>query len=115
MIKSFEDFQAMGKEGFDAYVSAATVWTRGMQEIAAESADFTRASFEKGAAAAEKVLAAKSVEKAFEVQQGFAKDAYDGFVGQANKVGEIYMNTAKEAFKPVEKQVQKFAADKKAA
>jgi hypothetical protein len=39
MIKSFEDFQAIGKDGFDAYVASATAMTKGFQAIAAEAAD----------------------------------------------------------------------------
>ena len=47
MIKSFEDFQAFGKDGFETYVASATAMTKGLQAIAAEAADFSRKSFEK--------------------------------------------------------------------
>ena len=48
MIKSFENFQAFGKEGFEAYVASATAMTKGFQTIAGEMADYSRKSFEKG-------------------------------------------------------------------
>ena len=75
MMKSFEEFQTFGKDGFEAYVASATALTKGIQAIAQEAADFSRKSFEKGTAAFEKATAAKSFEKALEVQQGFAKEA----------------------------------------
>ncbi|MFO1090150.1 MAG: phasin family protein [Hyphomicrobiales bacterium] len=109
MIKSFEDVQAFGKEGFDAYVASATAMTKGFQAIAAESADFSKKNFEKGSAAMEKILAAKSLDKAVEAQQAFAKEAYESFIGQWNKIGELYMAAAKEAYKPFESQVAQFS------
>jgi phasin family protein len=105
MFKSVEEFQAFSKEGFEAYVAAATAMTKGLQNIATESADYTRKSFEKGTQAAEKVMAAKSVEKALELQQGYVKDAYESFLTQVTKFNELYANTLKEAYKPFEAQV----------
>ncbi|QIG51299.1 phasin family protein [Nordella sp. HKS 07] len=107
MIKSFEDFQALGKDSVDAYVISATAVSKGFQTIAAEAVDFSRKSFERGTEAFEKASAAKSFDKALEVQQGYAKEAYEAFLGQMNKFGELYLATAKEAYKPFE---SKFAA-----
>src|SRR5437016_8049874 len=77
MIKSFEDFQTFGKDGMDAYVASATAMTKGFQTITAEAVEFSRKAFEKSSEAFEKAAAAKSFDKALEVQQGYAKDAYE--------------------------------------
>jgi hypothetical protein len=102
MIKSFEDFQVFGKDGFDAYVASAAAMSKGFQAIAAETADFSRKSFEKSTQVFEQASQAKSLDKVMELQQGYAKEAYDSFVGQMNKIGELYMAAAKDAFKPFE-------------
>ena len=83
---------------------AATALTKGFQEIATEVADYSRKSFEESTAVVEKAFAAKSFDKAIEVQTDFAKGAYEAYVGQIAKIGEMYMNTAKEAYKPFEGQ-----------
>ena len=70
--------------------------------MAQEAADFSRKSLEKGTAAIEKLTAAKSFDKALEAQQAFAKESYDAMVSQMTKMNELYLNTAKEAFKPFE-------------
>jgi len=105
MFKSVEEFQTFSKEGFEAYVAAATAMTKGLQNIATESADYSRKSFEKGTQAIEKVMAAKSVEKALELQQGFLKDSYESFLSQVTRFNELYANALKEAYKPFEAQV----------
>lgn len=102
MIKSFEDFQNLSKNGYEAYVASATAFTKGLQAIAQEATDYSRKSFEKGTEIVEKATAVKSFDKALEVQQGYAKEAYEAFVAEAAKLNELYVATAKEAYKPFE-------------
>ena len=108
MIKSFEEFQSLGKGNLDAYIASATAFNKGFQAIAAEAAEFSRQSVEKSTQITEKVLAAKSFDKALEVQQNFAKESMEAYMAQMNKMGELYMNAAKDAFKPFEGQFSEF-------
>ena len=57
---------------------------------------------EEGSAAAEKLIGAKSLEAVFEVQSNYLKSAYEGFVAQSAKLGEIYAGLAQETYKPYE-------------
>ncbi|MBK8771699.1 MAG: phasin family protein [Rhizobiales bacterium] len=107
-MKSFEDMQVFGKEGFEAMVASSTAMTKGFQAIAQEVADYSRKSVEMGQGAFEKATAARSFERVLEVQQGFAKEAYESFVAQANKLGEMYSAAAKEAYKPYESSFAAF-------
>jgi len=109
MNKEFENIQATSKEGFEACVNSATVLSKGMQDIATETAEYSAKSFEKGTAAVETLMAAKTFDKVIEAQQSFAKQAYEDFISQATKIGEMYKTSATKAFKPVEDQMSKFA------
>ncbi len=109
MMKNFEELQTIGKDNLDAAVASATALTSGLQTIATEMADFARTSFETGAAAFEEVLQAKSVEKAVDLQTKFAKTAYEGYVEKMGKVGELYVETAKDVYKPIEARVGEFS------
>ena len=102
MLK-IEDFQKLSQANIDATVKAFGEWNKGIQSLAAEMTDYTKRSFEEGTATFEKLLSAKSVEQAFEIQTGYAKRAYDGYLHQMSKVGSLYAEIAKEAYKPVEK------------
>ena len=109
MMKSFEEFQTFGKEGLEAYVTSATAFTKGFQTMATEAVEFSRKSFEQNAVAMEKVLGAKSFDKAWEAQQGYAKEAFEAYANQMNKFGELYANAAKEAYKPFEAKISQFS------
>jgi hypothetical protein len=107
MLKNFEDFQKYGKDHMDTTLKAWGQMSKGVQAIAAETADYSKKSFEEGSAALEKLLGAKSIEKAIEIQTTYAKTAYEGFVAQATKLGELYADIAKESYKPFETFVAK--------
>jgi hypothetical protein len=104
----FEDYQSFGKEGYDAVVASTTAMTKGYQAIAQEVADFSRKSFEKNTDIATKAMSAKSFDKVLEVQQGYAREAYDTMVGEVTKINDMYVAAAKEAYKPFEAGVAAF-------
>lgn len=102
MFKNLEDIQQFSKEQLDAATVTATTLSKGAQQIAVEATDYSKKSLESSTAFFEKLLGAKSLDKAMELQSAYAKSSYESFVAQATKIGEIYTNIAKEAFKPVE-------------
>jgi hypothetical protein len=106
MIKNFEDFQKLGQQNVDAAMKVFGGWSKGWQQIAAEMTDYTKRSFEESTATVEKLFTAKSFEQAVEIQTGYAKRAYDDYMHQVSKIGGLYADLAKEAYKPVEKALQ---------
>ncbi len=106
MIK-VEDFQQYGKDQYEAAVSSVSSLTKGFQAIAASLGDYTKKSFEDGNSFVEKLTGVKSFDKAVELQSEYTKSAYEAFVAEAQKIGEIYSGLAKEAYKPFESYVSK--------
>ena len=109
MAYDFEAFQKFGKDQLEAATAAMTEVTKGFQAIATEATDFSKKSFEEGSAFVEKLVGVKKVDEAITLQTEFAKTAYEGFMAQATKMGEMYQAVAKEAFKPVEGAIAKMA------
>ncbi len=102
MIKNFEDFQKLGKDNADLVAKTFSSSQKSAQSVATEVQDFTKKSFEAGSAFVEKLFGVKSLDKAIELQNEFAKSSYEGFVAHTTKLGEIYADAAKEAAKPFE-------------
>lgn len=107
---SFEDFQKFSKQQLDAVNAATTTVTKGLQEIATESSDYSKKAFAASSAVVEKLIGVKSVETAIQIQTEYAKSAYEGFLAQAAKLNELYVKLASEAFKPVETALAKAQA-----
>lgn len=110
MVANFESVQQLGKEQFEAVSAAAAAVTKGWQSIAAETTDYSKKSFEKSRLLAEKLIAVKKIDEAFQLQTDFAKTAYEDFIAEATKIGELYSSMAKEAFKPMESVAKNFTA-----
>jgi hypothetical protein len=98
----FDQIQKLGKDNADAALKTFGAVSKGAQTIAVESADFAKKSFEQGTAVIEKLVAAKSLDKAIEIQTDYVRSTYEGIVAQSTKMGQLYASLAKDAFKPYE-------------
>jgi hypothetical protein len=114
MLDSFQnannDFQKMGKDNFDAMVRSYGELNKGLQAIAARWTAFSKDAFEDATRTFEKLVGVKSFEQAIEIQSAYAKRAYDNWVAEATKIGEMYADVARVAYTPVEKAVTKKVA-----
>jgi phasin family protein len=112
MVTNFEHFQKLGKENAEATVACFGAMSKGFQKIAVEIADYSKKVFDEGTAATEKLLGAKSLDKAIEVQTDYVKSAYEGFVSESTKLGELYAGLAQEAYKPFETAIAKATTER---
>jgi phasin family protein len=106
-IMAPEDMQKFGKEGMEMAMSSFGAWSKSAQAIAAEIVDYSKKSVEESTAAWERLLGAKTPEKAIEVQTAFLKSSYEDFIAEATKIGELYVDLAKETYKPFEGAISK--------
>lgn len=106
-MNGFEDYQNLGKDNMDMAMKSIGAASKGFQAIATEVADFNKKSLEDSSSAFEKLVGAKSLDKAIEVQSEFVRTSYEGMVGEMTKLGEMYAELAKGAYKPYEGVVAK--------
>jgi hypothetical protein len=110
MQKANDDFQKMGKDNYDAMLRSYGELTKGFQAVATRMTDYSKRAFEDATRAFEQLVSAKSLEQAFEIQSQYAKKAYDNWMTEASKIGEMYAAAARDAYKPVEQAVAKRTA-----
>lgn len=109
MIK-VEEFQNFGKEQYEATLASVNTLTKNYQALATAYADYSKKSFEDASAFVEKLSGVKSLEKAIELQTEYTKSAYESFVSESKKIGELVTGIAKDAYKPFEGYVSKFTS-----
>jgi hypothetical protein len=100
MLFDFSEIKAFCANPFEAFATANPS-TKGLQAIAAETAEYSKTSLEKGRAFCEKLMAVKQIDEALTLQSDFAKSAYEDFLAQATKIGGLYASLAQDAFKPL--------------
>ena len=101
-----DDMQKTTNDNLDTAVRSFEGTTRVTQEIAKQIVDYSKDSIEQGSKTLEKLLTAKSPDKAFDAQTEYAKAAYESYVSHATKLGRLYTELAHETFK----SYQDFAA-----
>jgi hypothetical protein len=104
-----EEFQRVSKNGFDASVRSFGEVNKGFQAIAASVADYSKKAFEDCTRAFEQLVGAKSFEQVWEIQSQYANKAFDAYVDQASKLGEMYVDLARSAYRPVEQATARTA------
>jgi phasin family protein len=91
----------------DAALAAANCLSVDFQTLATAYGNYTKKSFEDTKAFVEKLSGVRSLEKAVEIQTEFAKQAYETFVSESQKIRELYSGLAKQSLKPFESLVAK--------
>jgi hypothetical protein len=102
MFRSFEDVQRLGRENLERAGESLAVVSDGLRAMAADTADYTRKSFETSAASVEKLAAAATLEKAVEIQREFVRASYQDFISHSARFGGLLTDIAKESVKPYE-------------
>ncbi len=107
-----DQMNKFGQNSMDMALNSFGAWTKNAQAIASEVADYSKKAFEDAAAAWEKLIGARSLEKASEIQNAYLKSSYEDLIAQSTKLGELCVDLAKEAYKPLEGMLAKAAAMK---
>ena len=108
--KATKDVQKLGKDNYEAVVKSYGQMNKGFQDIGTSFSDYTKQAYADATATFEKLVGAKSLEHAIEIQSEYAKTAYEKWMAEMTKVGELYASVARDAYKPVEKAVEKTTA-----
>ena len=72
-----------------------------MKAIATAHADYAKSSFESNKAYMEKLVAVKAPDEAMQLTTDYMKSAYETFVAEATKIGEMYKDFFKSTFEPM--------------
>jgi phasin family protein len=110
MQKASEDLQELGKDNYDGMVRSYGEVNKTFQTIAERWTDFSKQSLEDAMRAWQQMISAKSPEQLHQIQSDYAKKAYDDWMAEMTKLGEMYSSAAHDAQNPAEQAVTKKAA-----
>jgi hypothetical protein len=101
-----EPCQAGNKQA-DPAIASGNALSVDFQTLATAYGNYTKKSFEQTQAFVEKLSGVRSLDKAVEIQTEFAKQAYETFVTESQKIRELYRGLAKQNLRPFEGIVAK--------
>jgi hypothetical protein len=104
-----EEVQERVQSGFEAASRSLSEANRGFQAMADELTDFSKSRWEAVFQAWEQLLRVRHLGDVVEVQTRYAQRAYDAYMSEMSKLGEMYLGTARNAVNPVKDTARRFS------
>lgn len=104
MMKACEDASGMAREHMDAAMKAASVVSKGMEEIVRNTSSMLQESMAKSMEVGKSMMSAKSVPEAMNTHGEFMKECFDNWVAATGKISEISARMAQDAMGPITEQ-----------
>jgi phasin family protein len=105
-IKNYDAVLGYGKDTAEAVMKSATVAGKGVESLNNELYAYSKQSLEDSITATKAIMGSKSLHEAFEYQSDYAKSAFESYIGELTKFGELFTATAKDSFAPLQGRVE---------
>ena len=105
-IKNYDLVLGYGKDTAEAVMKSATVAGKGVESLNNELYAYSKQSLEDSITATKAIMGSKSLHEAFEYQSDFAKSAFESYISEMTKFGELFTATTKDSFAPLQGRVE---------
>jgi phasin family protein len=105
MIKSTEDFAALGQANMEAFVRSGQIWAAGVQELMKQFAETTKASFDESVANLQAIGSTKSVSEAIDLQSKFATSVVEKALAVSNNLINKSIKLSEQTLAPITARV----------
>ena len=105
VVKGYDEFAALQKEGVDALIKAGAIWAKGAEDFGKAYLALAQETAEANSDAAKALFSAKSLEEAVELQGEIARKSFDKSLSEGTKLSELSLKVANEAFQPIQQQL----------
>jgi len=105
-VRGYQDAATFGKDTVQAIVAAGNAAAKQMEAISAELLAYNKSALEDGIAAAKALMTAKTLKEVLDLQTEFAKSAFDSYLAQTAKLGEMTVKLAQQSIDPINTRMQ---------
>lgn len=105
VFKGYEDFAAFGKDNFDAFVKANTIFVKGIEHFGKEMMSLTQANMKNAASLTQAIFSAKTLNDMVELNTELTTSSIEELAANSSKLSEIGMKLTTEALAPINARV----------
>ena len=103
---TIDEVLAFNKQNYDAVLAAGDIYMKGVEALNAALIESAQKTVAAGLANTQAVLAAQSLQEAVDLQNDFARRAFDAAVTETAKLSELTTKVANDAVRPITARVQ---------
>ncbi|MFA7430815.1 MAG: phasin family protein [Rhodospirillaceae bacterium] len=115
MFKTYEDVISFNQANIDALVKSGTTLATGTEQVTKEAVSYISKAIEANVENAKALAACKTAAEALQLQQKFAKEAFEGAIAEANRLSEMGTVVSKSALEPIQARAKAAFSSVKAA
>jgi phasin family protein len=104
-FKGYGELANLGKENLEAFVESSTIAVKAAETFGKEWMGIAQSAVEQNVAAFQGLVAAKTLKEVVELQNVWAKKAFDTAVVEGTRLSEMGVKTANDAFEPIKARV----------
>jgi phasin family protein len=104
-IKGYDQFVSFSKDTAEAVIKSANAAGKGLETINSEVFSYTRKSIEDGIVASKAIMASKSVNEAIQLQSEYSNAAFETYVDELAKFGDLALAITRSAATPLQARV----------
>ena len=97
LSKNVDNISSFAKENIDAAIQTANIVAKNAEKITAEAINYSKQNIEQNVSAAKEFAAVRSMDQFVTLQTQFSKQAFEQYVQQATKLGDMMIAFSKEA------------------
>ena len=107
-VKGYDEMATFNKATIEAVMQSASAASKGFEAINAEALAFSKQSIEDAVTATKAAMTSRSIQELVEINSDFAKSAFDSYVGQITKIGDLFASMAKGTVEPLNSRTAAF-------
>jgi len=102
--EGYDEFAVIQKDGLDAWIRAGTILAKGAEDLSKAYFTLAQEAAASSSETARAIFAAKSLQEVVDLQNDFARNAFDKSIAESQKISELSIQIANEAFGPLQAQ-----------
>jgi len=107
--KGYGQLVTFNKDTAEAVLKSANAAGKGIETFNSEVLAYARKSVENSVSATKAIMSAKSVDEAIQLQTEFGKTAFETYVDELAKFGDMALAFARESAEPLQARFSAFA------
>lgn len=105
--KFAQDATAQAQEQFDAFSQAASIYSKGMEQMMKTCLELSQETADELAESAKSLMACKTINEYADAQNKFAQASFEKIMGNATKLSEMSIRIANDSLQPLNEQLNK--------
>lgn len=103
-LRGYDELTAINKDNMDAFVQAANIMSKGVEDMGKVYWAFAQSSVETGVEASKALMGARTINDVMEIQTDLVRSNVDNAIAEGTKLTEMAVKVTNETAAPLQKR-----------